>query len=137
MYPSALKLSVTSRPSSLYSGSPPTGPGLEAVSAALDKRSSQSWKDAVFDASIWTPGERIRYEVVIPVWDEGDVLDGMKLEDMPSEVPHMRVLVSLPPTYPNSAPQLQLLGRYMGSFGIDAGLCKSFLRSLFELQYPS
>ena len=120
-----------------YRYSPPTGPGLEAVSTALDKRSSQSWKDAVFDASIWTPGERIRYEVVIPVWDEGDVLDGMKLEDMPSEVPHMRVLVSLPQTYPNSAPQLQLLGRYMGSFGIDAGLCKSFLRSLFECQYPS
>jgi hypothetical protein len=61
------------------------------------------------------------------------VLDGMKLEDMPSEIPHMRVLVSLPPTYPNSAPQLQLLGRYMGSFGIDAGLCKSFsIRSLYS-----
>jgi hypothetical protein len=92
----------------------------------MAKRSSQSWDDAVFDASIWTPGERIRYEVVIPVWDDGEVLEGLTKEEMPREVPYMRVLVSLPPTYPNSAPpQLQLLGRYMGSFGIDSGLCES------------
>jgi hypothetical protein len=53
------------------------------------------------------------------------VLDGIAVDDMPSEIPFMRVLVSLPPTYPTSAPpQIQLLGRYMGSFGIDAGLCE-------------
>jgi hypothetical protein len=125
IYPSALKLSVTSRPSSLYAASPPKEDINALATAVAAKRSSQSWADAVFDASIWTPGERIRYEVVIPVWEEGEVLDGIAVDDMPSEIPFMRVLVSLPPTYPTSAPpQIQLLGRYMGSFGIDAGLCE-------------
>jgi hypothetical protein len=42
----------------------------------------------------------------------------------------MRVMVSLPPTYPNSSPpQLQLLGRYLGDFAIDTDLCMSLLRS--------
>lgn len=94
------------------------------------KRTSQLWTDAVFDSSIWTPGERIRYEVSIPLWEEGELLPGLegkdKINKMPTgPAPMMRVLVSLPPTYPDRmAPQLQLLGRYLGDFGIDAGLCK-------------
>ncbi|GFZ49174.1 Protein IMPACT homolog [Saitozyma sp. JCM 24511] len=93
-------------------------------------RDSQSWADAVFDASIWSPGERIRYEVTFPVWDEGDVLDGMERRNMPEQAPAMRVLVSLPPTYPNSSPpQLQLLGRYLGAFPIDAGLFGDITRT--------
>jgi hypothetical protein len=96
------------------------------------KRTSQLWTDAVFDSSIWTPGERIRYEVSIPLWEEGEVLPGLgtapkeAAKAMPKgPAPMMRVLVSLPPTYPDRmAPQLQLLGRYLGDFGIDAGLCE-------------
>ena len=85
----------------------------------------------MFDSSIWTPGDRIRYEVSIPLWEEGEMLPGLegkdKINKMPTgPAPIMRVLVSLPPTYPDRmAPQLQLLGRYLGDFGIDAGLCKS------------
>lgn len=63
------------------------------------------------------PGERIRYELSLPLFDE----------DVQGENGHVkiRVLVSLPPTYPNSSPpQLQLLGRYVGQFPIDAGLCE-------------
>lgn len=132
IYPASLKLSVTSRPSSLYASSPPRDLNIQT---SPTKRASQSWNDAVFDASIWTPGERIRYEINIPVWEQGEVLEGIKEEDMPSEIPTMRVLVSLPPTYPSSAPpQLQLLGRYMGSFGIDAGLCES---AFCNIRFPS
>lgn len=91
---------------------------------------SKSWDNAVFDDAIWSPGERIRYEVSIPLWDEGEVLPGLEADSMlKEEAPLMRVLVSLHPTYPNTAPpQLQLLGRYLGNFGIDAGLCELLAR---------
>ncbi|KAI0737786.1 UPF0029-domain-containing protein [Daedaleopsis nitida] len=40
------------------------------------------------------------------------------------------ILVSLPPTYPSSAPpQLQLLSRYIGPYGVDAVLFGSVLRT--------
>lgn len=107
----------------------------EKATESEPKRTSQLWTDAVFDSSIWTPGERIRYEVSIPLWEEGEVLPGLDKgangakgqTGMPKgPAPLMRVLVSLPPTYPDRmAPQLQLLGRYLGDFGIDAGLCES------------
>ena len=89
------------------------------------RRQSLSWDDAVFDANLGLqPGERIRYEITLPLWDPGEIIAG--LDRTPAVVaPMMRVLVSLPPTYPHSSPpQLQLLGRYLGSFAIDAGLCK-------------
>jgi hypothetical protein len=64
------------------------------------------------------PGERIRYELSLPLFDDETESDNSHVK--------IRVLVSLPPTYPNSSPpQLQLLGRYVGQFPIDAGLCKS------------
>ena len=90
------------------------------------RRDSQSWTDAVFDNDYGlSTGDRIRYEVSIPAWEEGDALDGVETGVMPDNPPRMRVLVSLPPTYPSSSPpQLQLLGRYLGSFPIDAGLCE-------------
>ncbi len=96
------------------------------MGARRGRRDSVTWSDAVFDNDYGLgPGDRIRYEVNIPAWEDGDVLDGVDKEDMPGRAPLMRVLVSLPPTYPNSSPpQLQLLGRYLGSFSIDAGLCK-------------
>lgn len=90
------------------------------------RRDSLTWSDAVFDNDYGlSTGDRIRYEVTLPAWEEGDTLDGVDKRVMPEIPPRMRVLVSLPPTYPNSSPpQLQLLGRYLGSFSIDAGLCK-------------
>lgn len=42
----------------------------------------------------------------------------------------IRVLVSLPHTYPSSSPpQLQLLSRYVGAFGADSNLFGSILRT--------
>jgi hypothetical protein len=48
----------------------------------------------------------------------------------PYEEISFRVLVSLPPTYPaSSPPQLQLLSKYIGDFGVDPGLFGAFLRT--------
>ncbi|KLO16317.1 UPF0029-domain-containing protein [Schizopora paradoxa] len=42
----------------------------------------------------------------------------------------IRVLVSLPPSYPkNGPPQLQLLSRYIGAFSVDSGLFGAILRT--------
>lgn len=38
--------------------------------------------------------------------------------------PEIEVLVSLPEEYPEYAPTLQLLGKYVGSYAVDAGLCE-------------
>ena len=46
----------------------------------------------------------------------------------------LRILVSLPPTYPSSAPpQLQLLSKYIGNFGADSGLFGAILRSYISV----
>lgn len=46
---------------------------------------------------------------------------------------NIRVLVSLPQTYPStSPPQLQLLSLYIGAFGVDAGLFGSVLRTFMS-----
>lgn len=46
----------------------------------------------------------------------------------------IRLLVSLPPTYPSSAPpQLQLLSRYVGAFGADSNLFGSVLRTFISM----
>ncbi|KAF5393011.1 hypothetical protein D9757_001126 [Collybiopsis confluens] len=48
----------------------------------------------------------------------------------PYEDIKIRVLISLPPTYPaESPPQLQLLSRYIGAFGVDYNLFGSILRT--------
>lgn len=50
--------------------------------------------------------------------------------DMDDEAASCSVLVSLPSTYPASAPpQLQLFSRYIGAFGVDAALFGSILRT--------
>ena len=90
------------------------------------RRDSQTWSDAVFDNEYGLgPGDRIRYEINVLAWGEGEILEGVNPEVVPDVPPRMRILVSLPPTYPmSSPPQLQLLGRYLGNFPIDAGLCE-------------
>ncbi|WWD22081.1 hypothetical protein CI109_106570 [Kwoniella shandongensis] len=137
--PSAVRLSFASRPPSLIASSGGTSRDTSdqsesiPLSAALARREhdSQQWTDAVWDSSIgYTPGERIRYEVTLPVWEEGEELEGVDKEVVPDKPPMMRILVSLPPTYPNSSPpQLQLLGRYLGSFAIDSGLFGAITRT--------
>jgi len=52
----------------------------------------------------------------------------------PHDANSIRVLVSLPPTYPSSSPpQLQLLSRYIGAFGADSGLFGSILRTYMSI----
>ncbi|KAF8638607.1 hypothetical protein AX17_002148 [Amanita inopinata Kibby_2008] len=46
----------------------------------------------------------------------------------------LRVLVSLPPTYPSSSPpQLQLLSRYIGPYGADSALFGAILRTYISI----
>jgi len=46
----------------------------------------------------------------------------------------LRILVSLPPTYPSSAPpQLQLLSKYIGNFGADSALFGAILRTYISV----
>lgn len=43
-------------------------------------------------------------------------------------------MVSIPPTYPASnSPQLQLLSRYIGAFGVDSSLFGSILRTFISV----
>ncbi|KAF9534618.1 ribosomal protein S5 domain 2-type protein [Crepidotus variabilis] len=63
----------------------------------------------------------VRYEVLLNLAD-------------PHEDITLRVLVSLPSTYPSSSPpQLQLLSRYVGAFGADANLFGSILRTYISI----
>lgn len=59
----------------------------------------------------------IRYEVLLSL-------------PSPHEDVSLKILISLPPSYPStSPPQLQLLSRYIGAFGADSALFGSILRT--------
>ena len=46
----------------------------------------------------------------------------------------LQILVSLPPSYPaTSPPQLQLLSRYIGAFGVDADLFGSIIKTFMSV----
>ncbi|WVQ84021.1 hypothetical protein IAT38_006166 [Cryptococcus sp. DSM 104549] len=125
----SVRLAFTTRPPA---DTPTPVPAAIPRSTTPRRSDSQQWEDAVWDNEIgYTPGERIRYEVSLPVWEEGDEPEVEEGEGVvPKKAPIMRILVSLPPTYPNSSPpQLQLLGRYLGSFPIDSGLFGDITRT--------
>jgi hypothetical protein len=62
----------------------------------------------------------IRYEVSLNLPSHEDI--------------SIRILVSIPPTYPASnPPQLQLLSRYIGAFGVDSSLFGSILRTFISV----
>ncbi|KAI0684387.1 ribosomal protein S5 domain 2-type protein [Earliella scabrosa] len=62
----------------------------------------------------------IRYEVTLSI----------EAQDEEGSSHPIILLVSLPPTYPSSAPpQLQLLSRYIGPYGVDASLFGTVLRT--------
>ncbi|ORY26887.1 hypothetical protein BCR39DRAFT_539963 [Naematelia encephala] len=130
MYPGSVKLCVSSRPSSIYHVAELEVAGIPSSSSmgGEGRQASQAWTDAVADEALGLAGgERIRYEVTLPAWEDGDAPQGVEAG---AEVPRLRVLVSLPPTYPDSSPpQLQLLGRYVGNYGIDAGLFGDITRT--------
>ena len=52
----------------------------------------------------------------------------------PHDAISLQVLVSLPPSYPEtSSPQLQLLSRYIGPFGVDADLFGSIIKTFMSV----
>ncbi|EIW76258.1 hypothetical protein CONPUDRAFT_168829 [Coniophora puteana RWD-64-598 SS2] len=66
------------------------------------------------------PSETVRYVVVLNLPDH-------------DEEASIRVLVSLPPSYPAaSAPQFQLLSKWIGNFGVDAGLFGEVIRTFYS-----
>jgi len=107
---------------------------------SMSSQDSQAWSDAQFDDNFGLgPNDRIRYEVTIPLWDQGDGLEGVRKDILPDRAPRLRVLVSLPPNYPDtSPPQLQLLGRYLGDYSIDSGLCEliPITSATYSFTYP-
>ncbi|TFK43859.1 hypothetical protein BDQ12DRAFT_702818 [Crucibulum laeve] len=108
-------------------------PERESVASEIEVLQSIYGDDAV---RIWHPpaketnhrphngnndDETVRYEVLLSL-------------PSPHEDISVRVLVSLPPTYPASTPpQLQLLSRYIGAFGADANLFGSILRTYISI----
>lgn len=151
IYPDAVKLSTSSRPPSMTPSSylhsfasHAHNPEKELSSVSMGGRTSRpvsqasnssiDWENAVFDESMGiSPGERMRYEVYMQAWEKGEKLDGLAA-DGDAEPPILRILVSLPPGYPHhQPPQLQLLGRYVGNYATDAGLCESRVLPRAEL----
>ncbi|KAG7447647.1 UPF0029-domain-containing protein [Guyanagaster necrorhizus] len=98
----------------------------EPVASELEVLKSIYGDDSV---QIWHPPEgksnddagTVRYEVVLSF-------------PSPHDEVSIKVLVSLPPSYPStSTPQLQLLSRYIGAFGIDSVLFGSVLKTFISI----
>ncbi|KAL0950180.1 hypothetical protein HGRIS_010173 [Hohenbuehelia grisea] len=67
------------------------------------------------------PKHAVRYEVKLSL-------------SPPHDETSISILVSIPPTYPaTSPPQLQLLSRYIGSFGADSSLFGNILRTYMSI----
>ncbi|KZP13477.1 UPF0029-domain-containing protein [Athelia psychrophila] len=78
-------------------------------------------------------GTTIRYEVSLRRVVSPSDRAGIGLTLPTADPVPLRVLVSLPPSYPAAAlPQLQLLSRYIGPFGVDAALFGGVLRTFFS-----
>ncbi|KAF8699414.1 hypothetical protein AX14_000971 [Amanita brunnescens Koide BX004] len=86
---------------------------IEALQAIYGDDAVQLWGDK---------SDSIRYAVTLSL--PHNTADGPV---------NLRLLVSLPPTYPSSAPpQLQLLSKYIGNFGADSALFGAILRTVVE-----
>ncbi|KAF5320904.1 hypothetical protein D9619_000722 [Psilocybe cf. subviscida] len=105
-------------------------PDREAVALEIEVLQSIYGEDAI---RIWHPPNTngktsptrsdgtIRYEVTISL-------------PSPHEDVSLKILVSLPKTYPaSSPPQLQLLSKYIGAFGPDSTLFGSILRTFISV----
>ncbi|KAJ7130262.1 ribosomal protein S5 domain 2-type protein [Mycena epipterygia] len=102
-------------------------PDREPVASEIEVLQSIYGDDAI---QLWIPNPQsasnshdptiTRYEAVLSL-------------PSPHEDVSIRVLVSLPENYPAAAPpQLQLLSRYIGAFGADAGLFGEVLRTFIS-----
>ncbi|KAK0243270.1 ribosomal protein S5 domain 2-type protein [Armillaria nabsnona] len=98
----------------------------EPVASELEVLKSIYGDDSI---RIWHPPEErstddtgtVRYEIVLSF-------------PSPHDEVSIKVLVSLPPSYPStSTPQLQLLSRYIGAFGTDSALFGSVLKTFISI----
>ncbi|GBE79825.1 Protein IMPACT homolog [Sparassis crispa] len=111
-------------------------PQCEAIASELGVLQSIYGEDAI---QLWhpcTPRERARdeYEQGPRNGEPGSIRYEVALNVSPPSDPSitypLTILVSLPPAYPASAmPQLQLLSRYVGPYGVDAALFGTVLRT--------
>ncbi|TFY75918.1 hypothetical protein EWM64_g8096 [Hericium alpestre] len=113
--------------STFFGADRPDRPDLDVILSELDVLRSIYGDEAIRP---WRPSEEgqppvvnaaasstVRYEVHLSL-------------PSPHEDVSLGVLVSLPPTYPaESPPQMQLLSRYVGAFGVDSELFGSVLRT--------
>ncbi|KAF9459770.1 imprinted and ancient [Collybia nuda] len=108
-------------------------PDRESVASELQVLQSIYGDDAI---RLWhPPAKESNHLRHVDSRDEGTLRYEAELS-LPS--PHdeitVRVLVSIPPTYPvSSPPQLQLLSRYIGAFGADSALFGSVLRTFISV----
>lgn len=111
-------------------------PGLESTTASL---ANLQVNDELVNLAA---GKRLRYEIVLPLFAPDDPswretqhrissFDSVSIdENEATPPPLLRILVSLGPHYPSTTPpQLQLLGRYIGQFSMDADLFGSVTKT--------
>ncbi|KAI0005048.1 UPF0029-domain-containing protein [Russula compacta] len=101
----------------------PDTPDRETIISELDVLRSIYGDNAI---SPWYPSslissDSVRYQVSLNLPPPHDAMS-------------LQVLVSLPPSYPAmSPPQLQLLSRYIGAFGVDADLFGSIIKTFMSV----
>ncbi|KAK1220354.1 hypothetical protein PQX77_016877 [Marasmius sp. AFHP31] len=97
----------------------PVGSEIEVLKSIYGDEAIRIWRPSGDEPR--HPGDdKIRYEVEVGLPD-------------PYEEVKIKVLVSIPPSYPSSSPpQLQLLSRYIGAFGVDSNLFGSILRTFIS-----
>lgn len=78
----------------------------------------------------WQPGCRVRLALDLPL-DLPNVPSGSSSTAPPAS---LRLSITLPPSYPSSssAPQLQLLDRFIGDYEVDSSLFGQVLRTFFH-----
>ncbi|KAL0580499.1 hypothetical protein V5O48_001486 [Marasmius crinis-equi] len=97
----------------------PVGSEIEVLKSIYGEDAVRIWR-ASRDDQRPVIDDKIRYEVEVGLPD-------------PYEEVKIKVLVSIPPSYPSSSPpQLQLLSRYIGAFGVDSNLFGSILRTFIS-----
>ncbi|KZO98061.1 UPF0029-domain-containing protein [Calocera viscosa TUFC12733] len=91
---------------------------LEALQSIYGDDAIRVWKgNGSSSMKGWSPGQSIRYEVV-------------SLLSPPHDDTSVRILVTLPHSYPaTSPPQLQLLSKYIGPFPVTSSLFGDVLRT--------
>ncbi|KAJ9123267.1 hypothetical protein QFC22_001465 [Naganishia vaughanmartiniae] len=129
-------------PGSSRAGSPPRSATMNGKNGTTGLENTLANLQVNDELVNLAAGKRLRYEIVLPLFAPDDpswretqhrisLFDSVPIdEDDASPPPLLRILVSLGPHYPSTAPpQLQLLGRYIGQFSMDADLFGSVTKT--------